>query len=47
MAKDGTIKDVFVSATPLVDAEGKFYAIATTEREAGKDDQEEKLHDKQ
>jgi two-component system CheB/CheR fusion protein len=47
MAKGGTAKDVFVSATPLVDGEGKWYAIATTEREAVKDGPEEKLHDEQ
>ena len=32
LAKDGSIKHVWITATALVDETGKLYAIATTER---------------
>jgi two-component system CheB/CheR fusion protein len=35
MTKDGHIVEVTIIATALVDAEGKMYAIATTERLSG------------
>ncbi|PKN40853.1 MAG: chemotaxis protein CheR [Deltaproteobacteria bacterium HGW-Deltaproteobacteria-18] len=45
LAKSGTVEVAILSATPLVDAKGKWYAIATIEREAGECDPEEKRHD--
>ena len=32
LAKDGTVREVWLTSTALVDAAGKIYAIATTER---------------
>ena len=32
LAKDGSIKNVWITATALMDETGKLYAIATTER---------------
>ena len=45
LAKSGPVEVAILSATPLVDAKGKWYAIATIEREAGGCDPEEKRHD--
>lgn len=47
LAKSGTVEVAILSATPLVDAKGHLYAIATLEREAEECVPEEKRHDEQ